>query len=148
MTKIAAENNRRLWSWSAFLWRLPTFSQTRWRCRSTSFDVIKLLRLLSTPVLLSCSTRPLGQVALPIWLGDLQSGRALRGLCYHDILSKSPYICLRRGLTKKRIIIRTDSQSVITALAANRAGMLLVVNLWKTETPYQKWWLKYLRYIL
>ncbi len=42
---------------------------------------------------------------------------------------KSPYICLRRGLTKERITICTDNQFVIIALAANRAGILLVAYL-------------------
>ncbi len=67
----------RLQSQPAFLWRLPTFSQTGWRSRLASFDVIKLLGLSSKHEYLSSSTRLLGQVALPIWPGDLQCGHAL-----------------------------------------------------------------------
>ncbi len=70
--------NRRLWSWSAFLRSLSTFSQIGWQSRLASFNVIKLLGLLSTPGLWSCSTKPLGLAAPPIWPGDLQYGRAFR----------------------------------------------------------------------
>ncbi len=57
MMKIAANKNRRRRSWSAFLWRLLPFSQTRWQSWLASFDGIKPLGLSSTPELLSCSTR-------------------------------------------------------------------------------------------
>ncbi len=52
---------QRLRSWPVFLWRLLTFSQTEWRSRSVSFDMIKLLGLSSTSGFLSCSTRLLSQ---------------------------------------------------------------------------------------
>ncbi len=65
--KNCSRKNWRLLSWSAFLWRLPTFNQTGWRSRSASFDAIKPLGLSSTLGLLCCSTRPFGQVAPPIW---------------------------------------------------------------------------------
>ncbi len=80
ITKIVAEKNRRLRSRSAFLWRLPPLSQTGWWSRSAFFDTIKLLSLSYTPELLSCSTRPLGQVAPPIWPGDLQCRRAFMAI--------------------------------------------------------------------
>ncbi len=77
MAKIAVGKNRKLWSRPAFLWCLRTFSRTGWRSQSASFDVIKPLGLSSTPGFLICSTRPLDQATPPIWLGDLQFGRAL-----------------------------------------------------------------------
>ncbi len=76
MTKIGAEKNHRLRNRSAFLWCLPTFSRTGWRSRSALFHAIKPLCLRSTLGLLSCSTRPFGQVAVPIWPCNLQYGHA------------------------------------------------------------------------
>ncbi len=79
MTKIAVKKIR-LQSRPAFLWHLPTFSQTGWRSRLTSIDTIKPLGLSSTPGLLSCSTRQLGQATPPVWSDNLQCGCALT--CY------------------------------------------------------------------
>ncbi len=71
--KLRPKKNWRLRSWSAFLWCLPTLSQTGWWSRLASFDAIKLPGLSSTPGLLSW---PLGKVSPPIWPGDLQCGCA------------------------------------------------------------------------